>query len=249
MLEAMCHDHSWFVTLTYNDENLPEGGNLVPAHVTNYIKRLRASSGEKLRFFAVCEYGERTWRAHYHLIVFGLRDPDHLSRVWRNDGRRGGGPFGHVYVGSCTSASAQYVAGYCLKKMTARTDPRLEGRHPEFARMSNRPGIGVLAAHQLSSYLTTEAGARDLAVRQGELPQTVRINGKEWPLGRLLKQKMAEDVGQELEPMERHERVIRRFQESLLRDGGVVRFEAKKQKRAADAAFRLSIKDQKEKLI
>lgn len=52
---------------------------------------------------------------------------------------------GHTSVSGLTEARALYVAGYVLKKMTHRLDARLDGRAPEFARMSNRPGIGAPA--------------------------------------------------------------------------------------------------------
>ena len=76
ILEAMAHGDAAFVTLTYNDENLPKYGTLVPEHAKDWQKRIRYYAKERinadLRFFTVGEYGEQTQRPHYHAIVFGL---------------------------------------------------------------------------------------------------------------------------------------------------------------------------------
>lgn len=54
MLEAMCHENSAFVTLTYEDGKLPEGASLNPKDAQDWLKRLRESvSPRKLRFYLV----------------------------------------------------------------------------------------------------------------------------------------------------------------------------------------------------
>lgn len=251
-LEAMCHKESWFVTLTYDDKHLPEGGNLVPKHLQNFLKRLRFAVPEKIRFFAVGEYGDKSWRPHYHLVIFGLRDPLSCVAAWRD---RDGRPIGIVHIGTVTSASAGYVAGYTVKKMTSTADDRLKGLHPEFARMSRRPAIGEPAAVQLAEYFNSSSAA--LSVARNGPPVTVRLGGKEWPLGRFLKSVLHAEMGiaparkSMLWPdsMIKKEEFYVRLTERIADDGGLDRFEAKKQQRAANAAFRLRLKSQEGKLI
>lgn len=51
--EAQMWDQNCFITLTYNDENLPEGGTLVRKHLTDFFKRLRKHfTGRTIRYFA-----------------------------------------------------------------------------------------------------------------------------------------------------------------------------------------------------
>lgn len=146
--EASLHADNWFVTLTYSDEHLPPGGNLRPADLQNFWKRLRKAHGRGPRYFACGEYGERTDRPHYHALIFnlplgdarpspGLRPGTHpsfnsesLSALW---------PWGLVYIGTFSPESAQYVANYVGKRLGA---PQLRGRVPEFQVMSRRPGLG-----------------------------------------------------------------------------------------------------------
>lgn len=79
--ESQFNEHSWFVTLTYNDEHLPAGGSVNIKAIPDFIRMLRQKLRrkkikQKLRYFAVSEYGGQTGRAHYHLILFGPDFPD-----------------------------------------------------------------------------------------------------------------------------------------------------------------------------
>lgn len=90
MLEQQYHDQSWFVTLTYNDWNLPmrkyvdeksgqefDSMSLCKRDFQLFMKRLRKEFGDqKIRFFAAGEYGGNTYRPHYHAILFGLHLDD-----------------------------------------------------------------------------------------------------------------------------------------------------------------------------
>lgn len=66
-----------FVTLTYNDENLPLGDNgevtqsvLVKSDCQLFLKRLRKNGTlGKFRYFAVGEYGSKYNRCHFHLVI------------------------------------------------------------------------------------------------------------------------------------------------------------------------------------
>jgi len=66
MLESLCHEDNAFITLTYDNENLPENATLVPKDLKDFQKRLRYHANIDLRFFSVGEYGEKTQRPHYH---------------------------------------------------------------------------------------------------------------------------------------------------------------------------------------
>lgn len=193
MLELHHHRSAVFLTLTYSDEHLPKGGVLVKRDLQLYLKRLRmACSPIRIRFFAVGEYGERTSRPHYHLIVYGLgpENEDIITKAWS---------LGFVHIGSVTSDSIQYCTGYVSKKMTAVSDPRLEGRPPEFAVMSRRPGLGAASAQLLGEDLTKSSGAALWLAREGDVPKVARMDGKFFPLGRYMVGKVRLAVGMENE--------------------------------------------------
>lgn len=77
--------------------------------------------------------------------------------------------------------------------MTSYDDPRLFGRHPEFARMSNRPGLGASAMHEVASQLMTF----NLDTSQADVPSALQHGGRALPLGRYLRRKLRTLVGKE----------------------------------------------------
>lgn len=179
MLEALVHPSASFATLTYSPENLPDGGTLVPRDLQLWLKRFRKQSGVPVRYFGVGEYGDFSWRPHYHLALFGVgREAEPLVRsTWG---------LGHVMLGDLTLASAGYIAGYVTKKMTQQKDDRLEGRFPEFARMSTRPGIGAPAIGDVAAALQNRHGWDEIG-RTGDVPAALRVGPSKMPLGRYLR--------------------------------------------------------------
>lgn len=157
------HERNSFLTLTYSTANLPLDGSVTVRDVQLFLKRLRkALYPERVRFFACGEYGERTGRPHYHMVLFGedfttdrvlhrkndrgdlLYTSSTLTNLWN---------LGHATLGDVTYQSASYTARYSLKKITGKGAPvayvRRHPAHgffcrvrPEFAIMSRRPGIG-----------------------------------------------------------------------------------------------------------
>lgn len=79
--------------------------------------------------------------------------------------------------------------------MTVKEDDRLLGRHPEFARMSLRPGIGAGAMPQVLQTLIDHDLDRDLP--QGDVPLALRHGAKKFPLGRYLRRKLRQMNGME----------------------------------------------------
>lgn len=149
--EASLHPFNMFVTLSYDDEHLPDGGTLVKKHFQDFMKRVRFRFGEGIRYFHCGEYGDTTNRPHYHAIIFNLDMPD--KRVIKIDPRGGYKLYssqqlsdlwgmGHVWIGNVTNESANYVARYILKKVTGeKAEDHYQGRLPEYVTMSRRPGI------------------------------------------------------------------------------------------------------------
>lgn len=123
-----------FITLTYNDENVPIGDDCLSLHKRDlqlFLKRFRKANSEKVRFYAVGEYGPETLRPHYHALLFNvdLSLMDRLDDVWH---------LGHVYVGHVSDASIHYVTKF---HVNVSSEPP-EGKEPEFVTMSRKPGIG-----------------------------------------------------------------------------------------------------------
>ena len=70
LLEASdCFD-STFMTLTYDEYNVPFNYYLDKTHLTKFLKRYRKRLGHKIRYYAIGEYGDETWRPHFHLAIF-----------------------------------------------------------------------------------------------------------------------------------------------------------------------------------
>lgn len=202
MLEAFKHDQNAFLTLTYDETNLPADGSLRPRDLQLFIKRLRKAVHPSLfRFFAVGEYGDQTHRPHYHAGLFGFPGCRHgRSRYslgitnccyWCDLVRETWG-LGHIFIGNLEPDSAQYLAGYVTKKMTSKDDQRLNGRHPEYARMSLKPGIGADAMLDVAAALLTY-GKDDAA----DVPLALAHGKKELPLGRYLRIKLREAIGRD----------------------------------------------------
>lgn len=159
--EASLYLHNSFITLTYDQQNLPEDKSLNKTHFQLFMKRLRKKYGPNIRYFHCGEYGEKFSRPHYHacLFNFDFRDKklykcvndinlytsESLSELW---------PLGFSTIGDVTFESAAYVARYITKKITGphaldhytkydkNTGEVIEDRIPEYTTMSRRPGIG-----------------------------------------------------------------------------------------------------------
>lgn len=94
--EASMFTDNSFITLTYNDECLPEKNQLDKTHLQKFFKRLRkrhqgttavqkydevgneAGIHFPIRYFAVGEYGDLTQRPHYHAILFNFDFTDKI---------------------------------------------------------------------------------------------------------------------------------------------------------------------------
>ena len=171
MHEIQLHDQNCFITLTYDDENLPSDYSLRKEDFQKFLKRLRKDiSPRKIRYFMCGEYGDESWRPHYHAIIFNYAFPDkqrvqikevenptyistQLSRLWTH---------GNHLIDEANFNTAAYIARYCTKKITGEKAESHYSRTildwneftgeinhwqeveltPEYATMSKKPAIG-----------------------------------------------------------------------------------------------------------
>lgn len=117
---------AYFITLTYSDENLSyinfnnmPFSILVKSDLQKFIKLLRFHCEQNdIRYYAVGEYGSKSFRAHYHILLFNLLEENcilegkqlsiiqFIENVWKK---------GLCHIGNVTSASIKYVLKYMLK--------------------------------------------------------------------------------------------------------------------------------------
>lgn len=152
MHEAQLHQANCFLTLTYDDENLPPDMSLNKKHVQDFLKRLRKSiAPRRISFFHCGEYGDTTLRPHYHMLVFGYDFPDKTvykrtpdgGTLWKSSTLDGLWKFGFCVIGPLNFETAAYTARYSLKKITGeKAEAHYQGRLPEYVTMSLKPAIG-----------------------------------------------------------------------------------------------------------
>lgn len=161
----------------------------------------------KLRYYLCGEYGDTTFRPHYHCVLFGFPTcvrggtKRHFAtgeRLWEEccpQCRLVGHTWGRglVELGTLSKDSASYVSNYVTKKMTAHDDFRLLGRFPEFARMSLRPG---LAAGAMDEY-AKEYMRYGLELSRVDVPAGMGHGRSVLPLGRYLRGKLRVACGQD----------------------------------------------------
>lgn len=170
--ESTLHRDNCFVTLTYRDERdateeqyrnahyLPRDGSLNKKHFKDFIKRVRKRFPEKrIRYFHCGEYGDESYRPHYHACLFGITFDDlqlfrsdegihtfsspTLDSLW---------PYGFSTIGELNYETAAYTARYVLKKITGAAADTHYLRcdeygvaywlQPEYVTMSLKPGLG-----------------------------------------------------------------------------------------------------------
>lgn len=175
MLELDHSKKGLFLTLTYNNENLPFGfvkgfsheygltePILVKKHWQDFMKRLRYYFPDnEIRFYMCGEYGGKTHRPHYHAILFGIGLDDLPDLVPYGKNEFGQDYFtshkiadiwnkGFISLSEVSWRTCAYVARYVQKKEMkqveyAGADP---DSVPEFVLMSRNPGIGGFYASE-----------------------------------------------------------------------------------------------------
>lgn len=163
-LEQASASFSYFVTLTYSDQN--RLGFLQYNHVQTFLRSLRdIHPSACVRFFCSGEYGALKGREHWHVNIFSttnlqLQLGSSVIKQW---------PYGAIFTGTLTPQSMGYVAQYVL-----------EGK-PPITQMSRRPGIGVPAIRQLAQRM------RAIHDELEDIPTTLHVGKDLFPLDRTLR--------------------------------------------------------------
>lgn len=152
--EISLHKESCFLTLTYDDDNLPSI-YVVKDEFQKFLKRLRSKIyPRKIGYMVSHEYGTLSFRPHHHVLIFGyspsnyeflrttkkgssLFTSEEISELWKH---------GFHSIGDANAKTAYYIAAYALKGKTHELIDPVTG---EFVSVSDsfdcskRPGIGL----------------------------------------------------------------------------------------------------------
>ena len=168
-----------FITLTYNEENIPisiDDDSVIHYNVSKndlqgFFKRMRKTN--KFKYFAVSEYGSEG-RPHYHLILFSKKRID-IEKYWK---------YGFVYDENAGDRSLKYVCKYLLKGSNVPV-----GSNPNFMICSKRPAIGM-------DYIKVNDEELDRRISE----PIYKINNYNYPLPRYYRKKFydrLDDKGKE----------------------------------------------------
>lgn len=167
--EYLYSDSALFITLTYNDASIPRNKGIPTLNkkdLQDYIKRLRNSHvayvsrelgirksevknhSKQIRYYAVGEYGSKTNRPHYHILLFNydIANLKPIEAQWKNT--QTGHPLGFVDIGKVSSASINYTTKYMFKQWGKK-----DLRQRPFTNMSRRPMIGTGFLNEYKNYL------------------------------------------------------------------------------------------------
>ena len=164
-VEAQHSVASHFITLTYNDDNIPRSHNnfksLQKKDCQDFFKRLRYYINDryKIKYYLAGEYGDTTERPHYHLILTNLpkHDLHYINLAWQK---------GHIHVGDVNQKTIAYTLKY-LDKHSIVPKHRRDDRQKEFSLKSRYIGTSYLTKANIewhrrdivnNTYVTNEEG-------------------------------------------------------------------------------------------
>lgn len=114
---------AWCVTLTYDDDHLVYREPyklpvLCKEHPQKWIRAIRDYFGHDypIRYFCVGEYGSKSLRPHYHIMIFNV--PWNSYTICKNDSLKFW-PYGTedgCHVDVVDEATIRYCSKYCLKR-------------------------------------------------------------------------------------------------------------------------------------
>lgn len=140
MQEDKVSETAFFVTLTYDTKHVPLTRNgfmtLNKRDCQLFFKRLRKAVSKvrpdlSIKYYLAGEYGGRTSRPHYHVILFNAPDTKFVEEAWG---------LGAIHYGDIREESVGYTMKY-LDKVKSIPAHRNDDREPQFGLMSK--GLGA----------------------------------------------------------------------------------------------------------
>lgn len=147
-------------------------------HIQDYIKRLRKDHvnyvskelkiskkdvkkvSKPIRYYAVGEYGSKTDRPHYHLLLFNydVANLTPISKQWK---------YGFTQIGTVTGASINYVTKYMHKDFDRKTDSR---QYPfsQMSRGSKITNTSIIGYQYLEENGSYHIETEDLTVKDNK---------------------------------------------------------------------------------
>ena len=192
MLEAKGDPNCYFITLTYDDLHLPiaekieipkgetyenDGtwisGTLYEPDMVRFLNSLRKhferQGYEGIKYYYCGEYGTKTQRPHYHIILLHcplrieeFRDchvDTNFKAHWKSNEIGQYWKQGMHDICQLEWSCAAYVARYCTKKLSYNVSKEYYytvGKVPEFVRMSKGIGFEYLTKNLKKIYTTDE---------------------------------------------------------------------------------------------
>lgn len=165
----------YFLTLTYDPKHVPRRDGELSLRfkdVQLYFKRVR-KAGFYCKYVCVGEYGSKTERPHYHMLLWTDASVGFLQDNWKSS--RDGSPLGLVHFGTVTPASVMYAMKYIVQ-------PRRDYGKREKPRAQFSKGLGL-------SFLSVRM--YDFLTEDYENPvMTVKVDGQEMALPRYYRAKI-----------------------------------------------------------
>lgn len=132
----------WFLTLTYNEKHVRRTSDgrlsLRFRDVQLFLKKLRKAK-HYAKYICVGEYGSKTHRPHYHMLLWTDCVPERLEKFWTS-GK--GESLGHIHIGRISMQSAMYALKYIIQPKQKEEN----GLEKTRAQFSKGLGIGYLTS-------------------------------------------------------------------------------------------------------
>jgi len=144
-LEKIQSVYAQWVGLSYNEDEVPitnDNYDLCKKDVQDFLKRLRKKIS--LRYFIAGEYGGKTVRPHYHMLIFLKKQIPYaklykyIKKSWHN---------GTITCDDVENRHYKYVTKYLTKRLTGKFKKdfiKQTGLTPEFGLCSRKPFIGFI---------------------------------------------------------------------------------------------------------
>lgn len=237
MEECKVSDSAYFVTLTYDTVNVPITErafmSLEKRALQLFFKRLRKlhisrevldkygedkEARKSIKYYAVGEYGGRTNRPHYHIILFNAK-VELIAEAWK---------LGHIHYGNVCGNSIGYTLKYMSKK----------GKIPMWATDDREKEFGLMSKGLGASYLTHEM----IAWHHESLDDRMYCNltdGDKCAMPRYFKQKVYTELERKRVGYYTRLRMVKELEQKLIDNPDYYRDKAEADK----AAFRLMEKN------